>query len=73
MATHFASDTFENDYILQCLGHMLEEIKTKRDHGQIMDKYAVELTAFMNGQIVQAVKRALPEGENTGTESAATS
>lgn len=49
--TNFDSNTFENDYILSVLSHMVTELKTERPVEQIIDKYAVELTAFMNGQI----------------------
>lgn len=56
MGTEFTSNTFENDYILSCLRHMLAELETEKPIDSILDHYAVELTAFMNGQIVQTVK-----------------
>lgn len=58
MTTQFDSDSFEHDFIVESLNHMLSELKTDRPESQTVDKYAVQLTAFMNGQIVQAVKHA---------------
>lgn len=52
------SDTFEHDYIVAVLSHMTDDLKTDKPAGQIIDKYAVAITAFMNGQIVQAMKNA---------------
>lgn len=49
--THFDSNTFENDYILRVLQNMVTELKTQKPVEQIIDKYAVQLTAFMNGQV----------------------
>ena len=54
--TQFDSNTFENDYILEVLQHMVMDLKTQKPVSQILDKYAVELTAFMNGQIRSVVK-----------------
>lgn len=54
--TDFDSNTFENDYILAVLSHMVTDLKTQKPVEQIIDKYAVELTAFMNGQIRGVVK-----------------
>ncbi len=54
--TQFDSNTFESDYIIKILSFMVEELKTKEPVERIIDKYAIELTAFMNGQIEQAVK-----------------
>lgn len=54
--TNFDSNTFENDYILAVLSHMVTDLKTQKPAEQILDKYAVELTAFMNGQIRAATK-----------------
>lgn len=60
MATEFSSNTFESDYILAILGHYKFDLTTARGdvtrEAQITDKYACELTAFMNGQIAQAIK-----------------
>ena len=56
MATEFTSNTFENDYILATLEHFIVDLRTDKPQAQILDKYACELTSFMNGQIVQAVK-----------------
>jgi hypothetical protein len=65
MTTTFSSNTFENDYILAVLEHYQFDLTTAgKDvtrEAQITDKYAVELTAFMNGQIVQAVKAAIKD------------
>ena len=59
MATEFNSNTFEHDYIIACLNHMVLELNTNKSREQIIDKYAVELTAFMNGMIRQVVKNKL--------------
>lgn len=59
MTTQFGSNTFENDYILAVLDHMVIELKTDRPAEQTLDKYAVELTAFMNGVIRSEVNRTL--------------
>ena len=53
---HVNSNTFENDYILQILQHFVTDLKTDKPREQIFDKYAVELTAFMNGRIVEATR-----------------
>lgn len=53
--TEFDSNTFENDYILACLKYMVEDMKTDKPLAQIIDHYAVKITAFMNGQIRSAV------------------
>lgn len=58
--TNFSSRTFENNYILAILEHYQAELSTGKPEPWVTDKYAVELTAFMNGQIVQAVKRSQP-------------
>jgi len=50
------NNKFENDYIISILLFFIEELKTTKSQAQVIDKYAVELTAFMNGQIAQAVK-----------------
>jgi hypothetical protein len=67
MATDFTSDTFENDYILVCLGYMTAELEADKSRDQVLDKYAVELTAFMNGQIRQAVKDAASNAQFEST------
>ena len=56
MTTQFDSNTFEHDYIISVLMHMITDLKTDKPVEQIIDKYAVSLTAFMTGQIVQAIK-----------------
>ncbi len=58
MTTQFDSNTFEHDYIARVLSHMVADLKTAKPVEQVIDKHAVELTAFMNGQIVQAVRAA---------------
>ncbi len=55
--TEFDSDTFEHDYILKLIeSMMIETLIDGRTQPTVADKYAVALTAFMNGQIVQALK-----------------
>lgn len=54
--TNFDSNTFENDYIVAVLQHMATDLKTQKPVEQIIDKYAVELTAFMNGRIRAIVR-----------------
>lgn len=45
------NNTFENDYILAILRSMVTELNfSNKNQAQIMDKYAVELTAYMNGK-----------------------
>ena len=62
MNTQFDSNTFEHDYIISVLMHMVTDLKTMKPVEQIIDKYAVSLTAFMTGQIVQAVKGSQTKG-----------
>lgn len=56
MPTQFTSNTFEDDYIISVLSHMVTDLKTSKSREEIIDRYAVELTAFMNGRIVEVVK-----------------
>lgn len=56
MTTEFDSNTFEHDYIIRVLSHFVSDLRTHKPAEQIIDRYAVALTSFMNGQIVQAVK-----------------
>lgn len=58
MTTQFDSNTFEHDYIVAALNNLVTELETDRPESQTIDKYAVQLTAFMNGQILQAVNHA---------------
>lgn len=51
MTTQFDSNTFEHDYIVVTLLHLAKELKTEKDEDEVIDKYAVALTAFMTGQI----------------------
>ncbi len=64
--TQFDSDTFEKDYILAVLDHMVTDLKTQKPVEQVLDHYAVELTAFMNGQIRSAVRRRPTERPDVG-------
>lgn len=63
--TDFDSNTFENDYIMAVLQHMVADLKTAKSVEQIIDKYAVELTAFMTGQIRAVVKSDFEAGPAT--------
>lgn len=60
MATKFDSNTFEDDYVIAVLSHMVTDLKTYKSREQIIDHYAVELTAFMNGRIIEAVRNSTP-------------
>ena len=71
MSTDFSSDTFENDYIIACLGHLADDLKTDKPEAQTLDKYAAELTAFMNGQTRQAVKNAIANQQTQPPQDAA--
>lgn len=51
MTTQFDSNTFEHDYIIASLSHLVTDLKTNKNEAEILDKYAVQLTAFMTGQI----------------------
>lgn len=51
MVTEFDSNTFEHDYIIAILGHLVQDLKTEKPVSQLIDHYAVELTGFMNGMI----------------------
>jgi len=53
----FDSNTFEHDYIIQILQDFYVEMRDfPNEHSHILDKYAPQLTAFMNGKIVQAIE-----------------
>ena len=54
--TEFDSNTFEHDYIVKVLYHLAVDIKNGKSFCNVVDKHAVELTAFMNGMIRQAMK-----------------
>jgi hypothetical protein len=72
LSLQFDQNTFEHDYIVQILSQFKGEIKNaiKLDAQglpsegfslndstpRIIDRYATELTAFMNGKIVQAME-----------------
>ena len=68
MTTQFDSNTFEHDYIISVLMHMVTDLKTDKPVEQIIDKYAVSLTAFMTGVIVQAVVEPHKEKSNVDGE-----
>ena len=57
MTTHFDSNTFEHDYIVLVLQEFICELETDRSESQVLDKYAVEITAFMVGYTRCAVLR----------------
>lgn len=44
------NNTFEDDYILQVLANFKDELGTAKDEAGVLDKYAVQLTAFMIGK-----------------------
>jgi hypothetical protein len=46
------SNTFENDFILGTLQHLVTDLKTDKPLAQILDKYASILTAYMQGKTV---------------------
>jgi len=46
------SNTFEDDYILVTLQHLVTDLATDKPQAQILDKYASILTAFMRGKSV---------------------
>lgn len=48
----FATDVFVNEYILQVLQHLITDLKTDKSQANIVDKYAGNLTAYMNGRIL---------------------
>ena len=46
------SNTFEDDYILAILGQLVTELNlTDKNQAELMDKYACQLTAYMNGKL----------------------
>lgn len=55
--TEFSSNTFEHDYIIRELENMIVDLRTDKSRTQIIDKYACNLTSFMNGQIIATVKQ----------------
>lgn len=56
---NFNSNSFEHDYIIKCLESFIVDLKTDKPLAQIIDFKAVQITAFMQGQIVSEVKHAL--------------
>ena len=57
MPTEFDSDTFEHDYIIQVLTLFALELRASVPEERTIDKYAMQLTAFMNGMIRGEMKR----------------
>jgi hypothetical protein len=56
MSLKIDSNTFEHDYIIRILSHFADEMRVFPDkHPRTLDKYAGQLTAFMNGKIMQAM------------------
>lgn len=64
MKDDFTSNMFEHTYILSSLENMVTELKTANSTARTYDKYACILTAFMVGQVRQAVKNCT---DNTDT------
>lgn len=56
MKTQFDSNAFEHDYILRCLELFLVDLKTDKDVSQMLDKKAVQITAFMMGEVAAQLK-----------------
>jgi len=57
MSLKFDQNTFEHDYIIQILRQYSEEIEAyPNEHPRTLDKYATQLTAFMNGKFMQAME-----------------
>ena len=54
MTTEFDSNTFEHDYIIKVLGAFVTAMRTEKNQAELMDKYAVQLTAFMVGMAREA-------------------
>lgn len=54
--TNFDNNAFEHDYILRCLGSFIDDLKTDKTLPEILDKKAVQLTAFMMGEIAVQLK-----------------
>jgi hypothetical protein len=50
-------NTFEHDYIIAILQQYSQESEIA-DKSKTLDKYAGQITAFMNGRILEAVKYA---------------
>jgi hypothetical protein len=55
------NNTFENEYILGILTAFASELRTNKPQAEILDKYAVELTAYMNGKQASAMKFSVQE------------
>jgi|WetSurMetagenome_2_1015567.scaffolds.fasta_scaffold654153_2 hypothetical protein len=52
-----SDNRFENGYIIQALMHFSEELKTEIPAARTIDKYAVQLTAYMEGQIKERTRK----------------
>jgi len=64
MMTDFDANMFEHDYIIRVLESFAFDLRERVSRGivseaEIIDRYAVQLTAFMCGEIRQAVRDAL--------------
>lgn len=53
---NFGYNDFEHDYILECLNSLVADLKTDKPYPQILDKKAVQLTAFMMGEVAAQLK-----------------
>jgi hypothetical protein len=61
--TDFDNNTFEHDYIIRILESFAFDLRERVSRGivsqaEIIDRYAVQLTAFMRGEVRQAVRGA---------------
>lgn len=52
----FDNNSFEHDYIIKCLQSFIVDLRTDKPIDQVIDKTAVQLTAFMNGEIASQLK-----------------
>jgi hypothetical protein len=63
MMTDFGNNTFEHDYIIRVLESFAFDLRERVSRGivsqaEIIDRCAVQLTAFMRGEVRQAVRGA---------------
>lgn len=56
MKMQFDNNSFEHDYILRCLESFLVDLKTDKPLPQLLDEKAVQLTAFMMGEVSAQLK-----------------
>jgi hypothetical protein len=57
----YNANIFEHDWILRLLTDMECERRADKPQGGVLDKYAVALTAFMQGQVVASERRVVKE------------